>query len=53
MEKTIDRLVDSIGSETFVKYFKGLSDLNNEKISTCSIDDNFCSYWLFYYGHGQ
>jgi predicted restriction endonuclease len=33
MKKTINRLVDSIGSETFVKYFKGLSDLNNEKIT--------------------
>lgn len=41
MEKTIDRLVDSIGSETFVKYFKGLSDLNNEKISKIELSELF------------
>tara|TARA_R110001606_G_scaffold397550_1_gene574391 strand:- start:907 stop:1587 length:681 start_codon:yes stop_codon:yes gene_type:complete len=39
MEKTIDRLVDSIGSETFVKYFKELSDLNNEKISKIELSE--------------
>jgi len=41
MKKPIDRLIDTVGSETFVKYFKGLSDLNKDRISKLKLSELF------------
>lgn len=41
MEKSIDRLIDSVGVATFIKYFKQFSDLHKEKTTKSKIAEHF------------
>lgn len=41
MEKSIDRLIDSVGVATFIKYFKQFSDLHKEKTTKSKIAELF------------